>query len=329
MYLFLFYKWKLFISLPYKYIRVWKLFLIKEKTEHKVSIIIFLRWKTVGPKCWKINWEWCVCGCLLNAITSVNELRLSGKCNFYSVKFCGGGGLNILIGLIILVLFVKIIDREKIISSNWFSPINRVKDFSIGGLLGSICIFLGFLIIINLNWSQVETGYFRLDYLLGSFFYFLCAAFLEELFFRGYVLRKLLERFSLIISLSFCSLIFCLLHCFNDNVTFLSIINIFLTGLLLGILFVKTKNIWLVTGFHFLWNYVQAILGFNVSGGEYPSILYLNFENMNLFNGGDFGFEGSYVCTIIILLALCFYSLLSGYKSNSFNRLSPTVNVDL
>ena len=223
------------------------------------------------------------------------------------LSFVVEGGLNILTGLIFLALFVKVIDREEIITSDWFSPQNRVKDFFVGGLLGSICIFLGFLIIINLNWSQVETGYLRLDYLLGCFFLFLCGAFLEELFLRGYVLRKLLEKFSPIVSLTLSSLIFSLLHCFNAEVTILSIINIFLGGLLLGILFIKSKNIWLVTGFHFLWNYVQAILGFNVSGGEYPSILRLNFESMNLFNGGDFGFEGSYVCSIILLLALCFY----------------------
>ena len=218
------------------------------------------------------------------------------------------GGINVFIGFAFLVLFVKVIDKEKLISSDWFSPKNRVKEFFIGGLFGCIFIVLGFLIIINLNWSQVSTEYLRLDYLLGVFFMFLCGAFLEELFLRGYVLRKLLERFSIVFSLSLSSLLFSLLHFITSEVAILPMINIFLIGLLLGLLFIKTKNIWLVTGFHFLWNYVQSILGFNVSGGgDYPSILYLNFDHMNLFNGGEFGFEGSYVCTIIVLLAVCFY----------------------
>jgi len=216
------------------------------------------------------------------------------------------GGINVLIGFSFLVIFVKVIDREKLLFSDWFSPKNRIKEFFIGGLLGSICIFLGFLIIINLNWNQVATGYFRLDYLLGVLFYWLCGAFLEEVYLRGYLLRKLLENFSPLISLSLSSLIFSLSHFITSEIAILPMINIFLIGILLGLLFIKTKNIWLVTGFHFLWNEVQSILGFNVSGGEYPRILYLNFESMNLFNGGDFGFEGSYVCTIIILLALCF-----------------------
>ena len=222
-----------------------------------------------------------------------------------------GGGQNILTGLTFIILFVKLIDREKIITSDWFSLKNSVNDFCIGGLLGCIYISLGLLIIVNVNWSQVEILPLRLDFLFSSFL-LLCGAFFEELIFRGYVLRKLLEKFSVVFSLSFCSLVFCLLHCFNDYVTFLSITNIFLISLLLGLLFIKTKNIWLVTGFHFLWNYVQSILGFNVSGEKYPSLLSLNFENMNSFNGGYFGFEGSYVCSIMILLVVCFY-----YKKNN------------
>ena len=222
------------------------------------------------------------------------------------------GGINILTVFVTLALFVKVIDKEKLISSDWFSLRNRVKDFFIGGLLGSICIFCGFLIIININWHQVETAPLRLIYLLSSFFLILCGAFLEEALFRGYMLRKLLEKFSPFFSLTLNSLVFVGLHCINPDITFLSIINIFLASLLLGMLFFKTGNIWLVVGFHFLWNCVQSILGFNVSGGEHPSILFLNFESDNLFNGGYFGFEGSYVCSIILLLlTLYFY-----YKKN-------------
>ena len=227
------------------------------------------------------------------------------------------GGTDLLIGFATLALFVKVIDKEKLISSDWFSLRSHVKDFFISGLFGGICILLGFLIIINLNWHQVETQPLRMNYLLGSCFMVLCGAFLEEVIFRGYLLRKLIEKFSPFVSLTLSSLLFVGLHCLNYGITFLSIINIFLAGLLLGMLFLKTKNIWLTVGFHFLWNYVQAILGFNVSGGDLlPSIISLNFENANLFNGGNFGFEGSYVCSIILLLlTLYFY-----YKNFHFPK---------
>ena len=253
---------------------------------------------------------------ILSAITTFVVLRGLGLIVFWFIPentistpliMVITGGSYILAGLITIALFVKVIDKEAFFTSDWFSLQNGVKDYFIGGLLGCICILLGFLIIINLNWNQVEIAPLRIRFLSASFFMFLCSTFFEELVFRGYMLRKLLERFSPIISLSLSSLIFCLVHCFFcPGITIVSIINIFLASLLLGMLFIKTKNIWLATGFHFLWNYIQSILGFNVSGGEFPSILYLNFDD-NLFNGGYFGFEGSYVCTIILLLALCFY----------------------
>jgi len=217
------------------------------------------------------------------------------------------GGFNILIVFAILALFVKVIDKEKFISSDWFSLRSRVKEFFIGGLLGSICIFFGFLIIINLNWYQVEEAPLRIVFLLSSLFGTLCGALLEEALFRGYMLRILLEKFSPLVSLTISSLIFVGFHCINPDITFLSIINIFLASILLGMLFIKTGNIWLVFGFHLFWNYIQSILGFNVSASERPGLLYLNFENANSFNGGYFGFEGSYVCSIILLLLILYF----------------------
>jgi Predicted metal-dependent membrane protease len=234
------------------------------------------------------------------------------------IFFVISGGLGILFGMSIFALFVKGVDDEKFISSDWLSLRNRGKDFFIGGLIGCASVVLGFLVIINIDWSQVAIAPFRGSYLLGSFFMILCAAFLEELFFRGYMFRKLLESFSLITSLLISSVIFGALHYLNDGATILSTANVILVGMVMGLMFLKTQNIWLVTGFHAIWNYVQAILGFNVSGNECPSILTLHFESENFFNGGYFGLEGSYICTIILLLLLClFYKSTKRQKANS------------
>lgn len=54
---------------------------------------------------------------------------------------------------------------------------------------------------------------------------------------------------------------------------------------------------------HCLWNWIQgSICGFNVSGGEFfQSLITLQFPSHNLINGGSFGFEGSIICTIVLL----------------------------
>jgi len=223
--------------------------------------------------------------------------------NFYSqVPFVI---IQYAIPIFVLILFVKIIDKENVVSSVGLSLKNHVKEFFVGGFAGTVCILIGLLIIIGLKWSQFAlSSYIKIDYLLINAFLFMCVAITEEALMRGYVLRKLTTAFPVIVSLLISSSIFALLHLFNSNMTFWSVTNIFLAGILLGVLYLKTKNIWLAVGFHFSWNYIQSILGFPVSGEEQPSIFALNFEEMNSFNGGYFGFEGSYVCTIILIISV-------------------------
>ena len=49
--------------------------------------------------------------------------------------------------------------------------------------------------------------------------------------------------------------------------TFLSVLNIILDGVLAGLLLIYTDSIWLVVAQHGTWNYVQGnLLGFQVSG---------------------------------------------------------------
>jgi membrane protease YdiL (CAAX protease family) len=63
--------------------------------------------------------------------------------------------------------------------------------------------------------------------------------FFEELFWRGYVQRRLLARWSPWIAISVTALIFGLFH-----VTPHSIVNAFIVGLWLGVLAYKTDSIW-------------------------------------------------------------------------------------
>ena len=209
------------------------------------------------------------------------------------------------VDIFVLVLFIKVIDKEKIVSAVGLSLKNHVKEFFIGGLAGAVSILIGFLIIIKLNFEQVGLSSYwivKFDYFFIGTLLLLCSAIIEEMFFRGYVFRKLSEKFPPFISLILSAVFFVSLHLFNYDMTFWSIVNIFLGGIVLGMLYLKTKNLWLAVGFHFSWNYIQSLLGFNVSGGgRLPSILSLDFEEMNAWNGGDFGFEGSYVSSIILI----------------------------
>ena len=56
---------------------------------------------------------------------------------------------------------------------------------------------------------------------------------------------------------------------------------------------------------HWFWNWIQgSVLGYKVSGNEFSNknLLILHFPEENLINGGTFGFEGSILCSLLLVL---------------------------
>lgn len=222
------------------------------------------------------------------------------------------GGFYLLIGFVLFFSFAKMIDKENFISSKWLSLKNRYKDFLQGGLFGSICILIAFLFPAILNWNKVEIIPFEISFLLSSFFMAFCIVLLEECVFRGYLLRQLLTKFSPLVSLLisaglFASLHFLFLDFSSVLMVIIAIANLSFASILLGLLYLKTQNIWLAVGFHLFWNYTQQILGMT----EYlPSILRLNFEYTKLFE---------LVCVIILIVGTVFcYKKLRLYDYKSY-----------
>ena len=83
-----------------------------------------------------------------------------------------------------------------------------------------------------------------------------------------------------------------------------------------------TKNLWLPIALHFSWNFFQSLLGFNVSGQSMYSVLRISRDSPNLFNGGNFGFEGSILASILQIIAVVF--IIYRYK----NRESSITSIN-
>jgi membrane protease YdiL (CAAX protease family) len=128
-------------------------------------------------------------------------------------------------------------------------------------------------------------------------------AFMEELVFRGYLLNNLMQSVNKWLALLITALLFAVVHISNPDVTILPVLNVFVAGLLLGINYIYTKNLWFSIFFHFIWNVFQGpVLGYEVSGFDMPFILEQNLEGPALLTGGEFGFEGSIICLLLIIL---------------------------
>lgn len=174
-----------------------------------------------------------------------------------------------------------------------------VIGFGICWLSGSVSV-----ISVQVNWKD----------LLLSLLAFFLGAFYEEILLRGYLLTRLCRtRLNVWASLIISSAIFSALHLANQGISFLALIELFLSGITFGLMFLFTKNLWFPVIAHCAWNWIQGpVFGFKVSGTDmFSSLITQSITHPNLINGAQFGFEGSIVCvvleiTFIVLLVKVF-----------------------
>ena len=161
------------------------------------------------------------------------------------------------------------------------------------------------VIFERLNFNFLELFYTTLIFIL--------VAILEEVLFRGYVLKNLMLSFNKYIALFVSSILFSLMHGANPNISMFSLLGLFLAGMALGATYIYTRNLWYPIAFHFSWNFFQSLLGFNVSGQDIYSIIEFTIPENNKINGGLFGFEGSIFSLIIefllVILIMYYYQI--------------------
>jgi membrane protease YdiL (CAAX protease family) len=135
----------------------------------------------------------------------------------------------------------------------------------------------------------------------------LCGAMGEELLFHGFgfqVLLKCFGRFSTILPTG---VIFGFLHASNPNASKLGIANTMAFGVLFGVAFLRSHDLWLPIGLHFGWNFTLPMFGVKLSGITIkPTGLEILWTAGPLWSGGEYGPEAS-ILTSAILIVLALY----------------------
>ena len=216
--------------------------------------------------------------------------------------------------VILLWLFMKFIDKQPFIQIGLQTK-GRLKEFNYGIFLGFIIMGAAFLFLFSINEIVFVDFSFNLNKVLLSIILFTGVSVCEEVVFRGYMLKNLLESFNPYLALFISSIFFSLIHGSNPNVTTLGLCNIFLAGFFLGASYVFTKNLWFPIALHFSWNFFQSMFGFKVSGLDSYSIIEFTIPENNMLNGGEFGFESSYLSIIILILGI--FIIWNYFKNNS------------
>jgi membrane protease YdiL (CAAX protease family) len=230
----------------------------------------------------------------LSSISTMSESTLALQ-KFFSLSIC----------LLLLWLFMKFIDKQDFVDLG-FQIKKRLNDFTLGMLIGFSIMFSAFLILLLLGEITYEGYNINFNNIVISILLFTGVSIFEEVIFRGYMLKNLLESFNPYFALFISSIFFSLIHGSNPNVTILGLSNIFLAGIFLGASYVFTKNLWFPIALHFSWNFFQSMFGFRVSGMDFYSIIDFNILENNSLNGGEFGFESSILSLFIITVSTIF-----------------------
>ena len=140
----------------------------------------------------------------------------------------------------------------------------------------------------------------------------------EEILCRGFMYRRLEKTYNPVVATIFNSLFFTLLHIGNPGVTALSLLNVFLCGVLFSLIIFYTDSMAFAMAGHAGWNFTQSIVfGLPNSGQVFPySIFKLDGANArdSFFYNTGFGVEGTALAVIILAVACVVIIVLGQMK---------------
>ena len=175
-----------------------------------------------------------------------------------------------------------------------------------GALFVVFLYVVGFGLSLLLGAVEVVGFLFSPISLLVSLLLYFFVAVTEEVIGRGFILGRMLDGgINKFVALFISAVLFSLMHLFNPNFAFVPFLNIMLAGCFLGASYIYTRNLCFPIALHWFWNWIQgSVLGYKVSGNEFSNenLLILHFPEENLINGGTFGFEGSILCSLLLVL---------------------------
>ncbi len=213
--------------------------------------------------------------------------------------------LSFIFSPILIYLYITKIEKRSLRSIG-FSKGNAISSVLKGFLIGLLLILA--IVIIGVLFGQFKYNGIDLSSCLILIIYFIgygVQSFGEEIYCRGWALTYFAKRHSILFAIFASNIVFILPHLGNSGFDIMSIVNIFLIGILFAVIFLKYDNIWICGGIHTAWNFLLGpVFGLNVSGEAAHSLLKFSAISPNIFNGGTFGPESSLIVTFVVIVAI-------------------------
>jgi len=194
-----------------------------------------------------------------------------------------------------------------------------ILNLIVGTLAGIAMLLLTAYIIkllVGFHWDINPA--FQWSHLFAIVVTIFCSVFVQELAFRGYPFRILLDKWGEWPTQILIALLFGLMHVTNTMSVSEVLLTMLSTGvgsLLFGIAVIKTKRLHLSVGIHFGWNLAQFLL---------PRSASQNGDGIWIVTGGNTQPELSYVIWMVpyLLIVLTAYFIIRNGIENNYAKKS-------
>lgn len=237
------------------------------------------------------------------------------------------GGISQILLIFTTIFCWKVILKERFSGLGLRLELRGVKEVVGGLLFGAISVSLawGFLVLTG-NAKISPEVYFGKELLMG-FVAFILVGFSEEILGRGFIMGALRQTRSVRVTVLVSAIIFSLLHGANPGIGLFPFVNIFLVGVLLAYIYLKSGSIWTCIGYHISWNYFMGyIYGFLVSGTSANGMLTTKSTGNAVITGGKFGPEGGVVVTVLLLISIFFVKWY--YRHSTYDFIENQIRND-
>jgi membrane protease YdiL (CAAX protease family) len=166
--------------------------------------------------------------------------------------------------VLVFVLFCRFTRKNRFILEGMLPKNDRrfLSRFGVGVLLGFLSNFFCILCAllngdIKLVWDFSISG---IPVMLLAFIAVFFQSVNEEVWCRGFMYERISIHYPLWVAILANSVVFGLLHIFNDGVTALAIVSIIICGIGYSLLRWYTGSIWTAFGIHTMWNFTQNFI---------------------------------------------------------------------
>ncbi|HEY5381944.1 MAG TPA: CPBP family intramembrane glutamic endopeptidase [Acidobacteriaceae bacterium] len=201
------------------------------------------------------------------------------------------------------------------------------REWATGAVIGWAVLLLAVLpmtlagaLLPQFSWSASAWGMMLLSALSLAL-----GALANEVAFRGFIFRRLIEAIGPTAATLLLSGLYALLGSLRPNATGLSFLIALLAGVLFSLAYLRTHALWLGWGLHFAWAAATAIVfGLPVGGiATYSSLVQTDASGPAWLTGGAYGPEGALLTGVVFVVAMA--AVYRATREYAWNYTHPPI----